>query len=126
MQETQVQSLGLEDALKKDMATHSSVLAWEIPWTEEPGGLQSWGPKRVRQDLVTKQQQVLFQDMNGCTIVYLLIQPLKDIGLFLIYDFYKYSCHEYLCVTSYMKLSLHFSANKSPKSEIARLYGIHF
>ena len=36
MQETQVQSLGLEDALKKDMATHSSVLAWEIPWTEEP------------------------------------------------------------------------------------------
>ena len=47
MQETQVQSLGLEDALKKDMATHSSVLAWEIPWTEEPGGLQSTGLQRV-------------------------------------------------------------------------------
>ena len=46
MQETQemlVQSLGLEDPLEKEMATHSSVLAWEIPWTEEPGGLQSIG-----------------------------------------------------------------------------------
>ena len=39
MQETQVQSLGLEDPLEKGMATHSSILAWEIPWTEEPGGL---------------------------------------------------------------------------------------
>ena len=42
-QETQVQSLGLEDPLEKEMATHSSILTWEIPWTEEPGGLQSVG-----------------------------------------------------------------------------------
>ena len=42
-QETQVQSLGQEDPLEKEMATHSSVLAWEIPWTEEPGRLQSMG-----------------------------------------------------------------------------------
>ena len=41
MQETQVQSLGWEDPLEKGMATHSSILAWRIPWTEEPGGLQS-------------------------------------------------------------------------------------
>ena len=41
MWETQVQSLGLEDPLEKEMATHSSILAWRIPWTEEPGGLQS-------------------------------------------------------------------------------------
>ena len=41
MQETQVQALGWEDPLKKEMATHSSILAWEIPWTEEPGSLQS-------------------------------------------------------------------------------------
>ena len=40
------------------MATHSSILAWEIPWTEEPGGRQSWGHKRVRHDLATKQQQI--------------------------------------------------------------------
>ena len=42
-QETQAQSLGWEDSLEKEMATHSSILAWKIPWTEEPGGLQSTG-----------------------------------------------------------------------------------
>ena len=45
--ETQVRSLGQEDALKDGMATHSSGLAWRIPWTEEPGGLQSTGSQRV-------------------------------------------------------------------------------
>ena len=49
-QETQVQSLGQEDLLKKEMATCSSILAWRIPWTEEPGGLQSTGPQRVGHD----------------------------------------------------------------------------
>ena len=48
MQETRVQSLGQEDPLEKAMATHSRILAWEIPWTEEPGGLQSMGLQRVR------------------------------------------------------------------------------
>ena len=43
MRETWVQSLGREDPLEKEMATHSSILAWEIPWTQEPGGLQSMG-----------------------------------------------------------------------------------
>ena len=43
MLETQVRSLGWEDPLEKEMATHSSILGWEIPWTEEPGGLQSMG-----------------------------------------------------------------------------------
>ena len=50
MQDTPVQSLGQEDPLEKEMATHSSTLAWEIPWTEEPGGLQSMGSQRVRHD----------------------------------------------------------------------------
>ena len=50
MQETQVQSLGWEDPLEKEMATHSSILAWRIPWTEEPGKLQSTGSQRVRHD----------------------------------------------------------------------------
>ena len=49
-QEMQVQSLVWEDPLEKGMATHSSVLAWEIPWTEEPDGLQSKGSQRVRHD----------------------------------------------------------------------------
>ena len=48
MRETWVQSLGWEDLLEKEMATHSSTLAWEIPWTEEPGRLQSMGLQRVR------------------------------------------------------------------------------
>ena len=47
MQETWVRSLGWEDPLEKEMATHSSILAWRIPWTEEPGGLQSMGLQRV-------------------------------------------------------------------------------
>ena len=47
MQETRVQSLGQEDPVENEMATHSNVLAWRIPWTEEPGGLQSMGSQRV-------------------------------------------------------------------------------
>ena len=50
MQETWVQSLGREDPLEKEMATHSGILAWRIPWTEEPGGLQSTGSQRVGHD----------------------------------------------------------------------------
>ena len=48
LQETRVRSLGREDPLEEGMATHSSILAWRIPWTEEPGGLQSMGSQRVR------------------------------------------------------------------------------
>ena len=48
--ETQAQSLGQEDPLEKEMATHSSILAWRIPWTEEPGGLQSMGSQTVGHD----------------------------------------------------------------------------
>ena len=54
MQETWVQSLGWEDPLEEQMGTHSSILAWEIPWAEEPGGLQSMGSQRVRHDRVTE------------------------------------------------------------------------
>ena len=54
MQETWVQSLGQDDPLEEEVATHSSILAWETPWTEEPGGLQSMGSQRVRHDLASK------------------------------------------------------------------------
>ena len=57
MQETRVKSLGREDPLEKGIATHSSILAWRIPWTEEPGRLQSMGLQRVRHDLATKPPQ---------------------------------------------------------------------
>ena len=57
MPQMQAGSLGQEDPLEKEMATHSNILAWEIPWTEEPGGLQSMGWQRVGHNLTTKQQQ---------------------------------------------------------------------
>ena len=50
MRETQVRTLGWEDPLEKEMAIHSSTIAWKIPWTEEPGRLQSMGSQRVRHD----------------------------------------------------------------------------
>ena len=57
MQETWVQFLGWEDTLEKEMATHSIILAWETPWTQEPGRLQSMGLQTVGHDLVTEAQQ---------------------------------------------------------------------
>ena len=60
MQQMQLQSPGQEDPLLKGMATHSSILAWRIPWTEEPSGLQSIESQRVGHDLVTKQQHIFF------------------------------------------------------------------
>ena len=60
MQETLVLSLGWEDPLEKELATHPSILAWEIPWTKEPGGLQFMRLQRVRHDLATKEQQCIF------------------------------------------------------------------
>ena len=56
-QETEVQSLGREGPLEKETAPHSSILAWETPWTEERGGLHSMGSHRVEHDITTKQQQ---------------------------------------------------------------------
>ena len=56
MQETWVRSLGQEEHLEKEMATHSNTLAWEIPWTEEPRGLQSMGPQGVGHNLAIEQE----------------------------------------------------------------------
>ena len=57
MQETQVRSPGREEALKKEMAIHSSILAWRIPWTEEPGGPQSVGSQKVGRDVMGRLRQ---------------------------------------------------------------------
>ena len=64
MQETWVQPLDQGDLQEKKMATHSNILAWRIPWTEEPGGLQSTGSQRVRGDLVTKQQTFIVLELK--------------------------------------------------------------
>ena len=65
MQETWVRSLGQEDPMEEEMATHSSILAWKIPWTEEPGRLQSMGSQRVRHDFVTEHALTLFNMNRG-------------------------------------------------------------
>ena len=66
-QEKQVQSLGWEDPLKKEMATHSSILVWEIPWTEEPGGLWSLGSQRVRHDCAIRPIMEVSHFTDGVT-----------------------------------------------------------
>ena len=65
MRETWVQSLGREDPLEEGMATHSSILAWRIPWTEEPDGPQSTGSQRVGHDRETKHSTYMKRSMLG-------------------------------------------------------------
>ena len=79
MQDMQVWSLGQEDPQEEEMATHSSILAWEIPWTEEPGGLQSKGSQRVVRILAIKQQQRNIINLMEATYMILnfLIATLK-------------------------------------------------
>ena len=67
MKETRVRSLGWEDPLEKEMATHSSILAWRIPWTEEPGRLQSMGLQTIRHDWATNT--FTFSDISDITII---------------------------------------------------------
>ena len=69
MQETQVSSLGREDPLEREMATHSSILACEIPWTEAFGRLQSMALQRVGHNVTTKQQQ-----HSVCTLLYSILK----------------------------------------------------
>ena len=76
MQETQLRSQDQEDPLEKEMATHSSILTWEIPWTEEPGGLCPWSHTRTRHSLVTKQQHIYISHLL------LFIHLLIDTGYF--------------------------------------------
>ena len=71
MQETQVQSLGREDPLEKDIATYSSILPWEIPWMEEPGGLQSMGLQTVRRNWKKNRYPRLGMDQIVWNIVYI-------------------------------------------------------
>ena len=75
IQETIVQSLGWEDPLEEGMVTHSSILVWRIPRTEEPGGLQSMGSQRVRHDWVTKHTQHTVFPHNRHSIIISFFKP---------------------------------------------------
>ena len=78
MRETWVQFLGWEDPLEEGMATHSSILAWRIPWTEEPGGLQFMGLQRVRHNLMNEQSQQIsyfYHASSGYVCVCVCVRP---------------------------------------------------
>ena len=76
-QEMQAWSLGWENPLEKEMAIYSSILAWKIPWTEEPGRMQSIGRQRIRHDLVSEWQQQLI--LNGNYFVAGIILPASQL-----------------------------------------------
>ena len=92
MQETQVWSLGQENALEEEMATHSSILAWKIPWTEGPGRLQSMGLQRVGHDWATEL------NWAECT-QYILLWKLVKMVYFILYIF----CHNFKNLIVYME-----------------------
>ena len=74
MQEMQIRSLGQEDPLEQEMATHSNIFAWKIPWTEEPGGLQSMRLQRVGQDWSNLAGTYLLQQQSPNFIVNLQVK----------------------------------------------------
>ena len=83
MQETWVGSLGQEDCLEKEMATHSNILAWKTPWTEEPGGLQSAGLQRVRHDLPTSLSRThMYACMYVCTHTFICVCVCICVGIY--------------------------------------------
>ena len=85
MLETRVRSLGREDPLEKEMATHSSILAWRIPWTENPGGLQSMGSQRVGHDWAMSLTHLPFSfkliDLDQLNLIQLLVLGFKSVSL---------------------------------------------
>ena len=92
MWETQVQSLGWEDPLEKEMAIHSSILAWRVPWTEEPSGVQSMGLQRVGHDSVTFTHSGLYQGnvvLNPISLKHLFIYLVFDRIQFCFYCFFS-------------------------------------
>ena len=83
MQETLVPSLGQEDRLEEEMATHSSILAWKIPWTEEPGVLQSMGLQRVGHDWVinTYPQEAKLKEVGSKEVAQIIILLLIELKI---------------------------------------------
>ena len=102
MQETWVQSLGREDPLEKEMATHSSILAWRIPWTEEPGRLQSTGSQRVGHNWATSPS---FLHLHELTTMKSLVTVCHHTEL-LAYYYWRYSlCYHYIMWFIYFRMN---------------------
>ena len=109
MQETWVQSLGREDPLEEEMATHSIILAWEIPWTEGSGGFQSVGSQRVRHNGVTEhiQTQVLIlkqSDLLIFSFMFSVLYILRNLCLSIVINIYAHFILEAYCLTFHMQV----------------------
>ena len=115
-QETQVQSLGWEDPLEEELAIHSSVLAWRIPWTEEPGGLQFTGSQRVKHNLVTLRAHTHSTHLEMIYVIN-LAKCYISIPLYYYSDLNYTQCHfqcVFLCFDPHCCSSL--SSRRSPAS----------
>ena len=94
----QVRSLDWEDPMEKEMATHSSILSWRIPWTEEPGWLQSIGRKELDTIEATQHSVVLYRAISGYTLLELyLVQPntIAPVFYFLLEDIHSFAYNTY-------------------------------
>ena len=112
MRETWVQSLGQEDPLEKETATHSSILAWRISWTEEPGGLQSMGSQRVGHDWATSHTHTLFQII----FLFRLLQNIEQSSL----------CYtEGPCWLSILNIEVCTCESQTPGLSLPLLYNYH-
>ena len=97
-QETWVRSLCWEDPLEKEMATHSSTLAWRIPWTEEPGGLQSTGSQRVGHDWATS----LTHSFLNCENSWISLENVEDLLKKIVSKYHSFSFNFLLCSLTYI------------------------
>ena len=88
MQEKRVRFLGQEDSLEEEMAVPSSILAWGIPWTKEPGGPQSMGSERVRHNRVIKQQRIICKltELRHCSFLHIQKEKEDEIYIFCVLD----------------------------------------
>ena len=123
IRETRVRSPGWEDPLEKEMAAHSSILAWKIPWTEEPGGLQSTGSQRVGHNLATKQHRgYMFYPLGELWNYYhvailkpnLKVKPLKQLYFFYVLSrkFCQASTYvRFLCINVNVNLQVFLCRN---------------
>ena len=90
MQESRVQSLGRENPLEEEMATHSSILAWTLPWSEQPGGLQSMGRKRVGHYFANKEQE---QSLSGIVWKHEAMSRFQNSSLFFLKEWEGHTIH---------------------------------
>ena len=123
MQETQIRFLGREDPLEEEMVTCSSILAWKIPWTEEPGRLKSMGSQRVRHDLAIQQQQpTMYGICNFCILNFIEIcQKIRKMGPFETFRSLVFSNMSNWSVG----LSFQDVAKSSPSSKGIKLWSEH-